>query len=318
MLTRYQWRLLAAAPTHRMRICLERETMNFIGSPEIVIALALGGKISFNPLNNDLIAGDGTTFKLKPPRIADEIPRRGFKEVEEVYVHPADDPDTINVILKEDSERLQRLYPFAEWDKQDFEKLPILAKVKGKCTTDHISPAGMWLMYRGHLDKISDNLLLGANNAYHEQEVGRAKNMLNGRIESFPHIAREYKSKGMKWIIIGDSNYGEGSSREHAAMTPRYLGCAAVISRSFARIHETNLKKQGILALTFENSSDYDKIHEEDRISIIGLDELEPSKPVRCKIIHKEEDGIRREEEITLKHSYNHHQIEWFYSGSAL
>src|SRR5919106_900398 len=214
-----------------------RETMNFISSPEIVIALALGGKISFNPLNNDLIAGDGTTFKLKPPRIADEIPRRGFKEVEEVYVHPADDADTINVILKEDSERLQRLYPFAEWDKQDFEKLPILAKVKGKCTTDHISPAGMWLMYRGHLDNISDNLLLGAINAYRDKEVGRGKNMLNGRIESFPHIAREYKNKGMRWIIIGDSNYGEGSSREHAAMTPRYLGCAAVISRSFARIH---------------------------------------------------------------------------------
>jgi len=161
-------------------------------------------------------------------------------------------------------------------------------------------------------------LLLGAVNAFRDEQIGNGKNLFNGKIESYPHIAREYKEKGLKWIIIGDTNYGEGSSREHAAMTPRYLGCAAVISKSFARIHETNLKKQGILALTFENSSDYDKIDEEDRINIIGLDELEPSKPVRCKIIHKKEEGIIREEEITLKHSYNHHQIEWFNSGSAL
>jgi aconitate hydratase len=291
-----------------------QETMNFIGSPEIVIALALGGKISFNPLNDDLIAGDGTTFKLKPPRISDEIPRRGFKKVEEVYVHPADDPDSINVILKEDSERLQRLYPFAAWDKQDFEKLPILAKVKGKCTTDHISPAGMWLMYRGHLDKISDNLLLGANNAYHEKEVGRGKNILSGGIESFPHIARDYKHKGMRWIIIGDTNYGEGSSREHAAMTPRYLGCAAVITRSFARIHETNLKKQGILALTFKELEDYDRILEDDSISLIGLKDLSPGKPVTCILHHN--DGT--EEFLFLQHSYSESQLEWFRSGSAL
>ena len=173
-------------------------------------------------------------------------------------------------------------------------------------------------MYRGHIDRISDNLLLGAVNAFHDEQIGNGKNIFNRRIESYPHIAREYKEKGFKWVIIGDTNYGEGSSREHAAMTPRYLGCAAVISKSFARIHETNLKKQGILALTFENSSDYDKIDEEDRISIIGLDTLEPSKPVRCKIIHKEEEDKIREEEINLKHSYNHHQIEWFYAGSAL
>ncbi|MFZ0648309.1 MAG: aconitate hydratase [Nitrososphaeraceae archaeon] len=291
-----------------------RETMNFIGSPEIVIALALGGKISFNPLNDDLIARDGTTFKLKPPRISDEIPRRGFKKVEEVYVHPADDPDSINVILKEDSERLQQLHPFAEWDRQDFEKLPLLAKVKGKCTTDHISPAGMWLMYRGHLDKISDNLLLGANNAYHEQEVGRGKSILSGEIESFPHIARDYRHKGMRWIIIGDTNYGEGSSREHAAMTPRYLGCAAVITRSFARIHETNLKKQGILALTFKELADYDRILEDDLISLIGLKDLSPGKPVKCILHHY--DGT--EEFLTLQHSYSESQLEWFRRGSAL
>jgi aconitate hydratase len=227
---------------------------------------------------------------------------------------PADDPESVNIILKGDSERLQRLDPFAEWDKRDFEKLPILTKVKGKCTTDHISPAGMWLMYRGHLDKISDNLLLGAINAYRDKEVGRGKNMLNGRIESFPCIAREYKSKGMKWIIIGDSNYGEGSSREHAAMTPRYLGCAAVISRSFARIHETNLKKQGVLALTFKEMADYDRIQEDDRISILGLEDLAAGKPVTCILHHNDQT----EEVISLRHSYSESQLEWFRSGSAL
>jgi aconitate hydratase len=296
----------------------KRETMNFIASPEIVIALAIGGRLSFNPLTDIIEGKDGTAFILKPPQTAPEVPSKGFENVKDVYVEPGDDPDNVEVVIDNNSERLQKLEPFLPWDGQDFIELPILAKVKGKCTTDHISPAGAWLMYRGHINRISDNLLLGAVNAFHDEQIGNGKNLFNGRIESYPHIAREYKEKGLKWVIIGDTNYGEGSSREHAAMTPRYLGCAAVISRSFARIHETNLKKQGILALTFENSSDYDKIHEEDRISIIGLDELEPSKPIICKIIHKEEDGIRREEEITLKHSYNHHQIEWFYSGSAL
>jgi len=291
-----------------------RETMNFIGSPEIVVALALGGKISFNPLSDELIASDGTSFQLKPPKISEEVPQSGFEDVKEVYVQPADDPDSIDVVIKEDSERLQRLQPFAEWDKHDFEKLPILVKVKGKCTTDHISPAGMWLMYRGHLDKISDNLLLGANNGYHEQVVGRGKNILNGQMESFPHIARDYKNKGMRWIIIGDSNYGEGSSREHAAMTPRYLGCAAVISRSFARIHETNLKKQGILTLTFKDLADYNRILEDDLISIIGLKELSPGKPVTCILHH----NYGTEEVLLLQHSYNESQLEWFRSGSAL
>jgi aconitate hydratase len=291
-----------------------RETMNFISSPEIVIALALGGKISFNPLKDHLTASDGTTFILNPPKISQEVPQRGFEDVKEVYVQPAEDPDTVDVILKENSERLQRLESFSEWDRQDLQKLPILAKAKGKCTTDHISPAGPWLMYRGHLDKISDNLLLGAINAYHDQEVGRGKNILSGEIESFPHIAREYKNRGMKWIIIGDSNYGEGSSREHAAMTPRYLGCAAVISRSFARIHETNLKKQGILALTFKDYADYARILEDDRISLIGLKELSAGKSVTCILHHN--DGT--EEVLSLQHSYSESQLEWFRSGSAL
>lgn len=291
-----------------------RETMNFISSPEIVIALALSGKISFNPLRDQLTANDGTTFILKPPKISQEVPQRGFEDVKEVYVQPAEDPETVDVILMENSERLQRLESFSEWDRQDLQKLPILAKAKGKCTTDHISPAGLWLMYRGHLDKISDNLLLGAINAYHDQEVGRGKNLFSGEIESFPHIAREYKKRGMKWIIIGDSNYGEGSSREHAAMTPRYLGCAAVISRSFARIHETNLKKQGILALTFKDLADYARILEDDRISLIGLKELSAGKPVTCILHH--DDGT--EEVLSLQHSYSESQLEWFRSGSAL
>jgi len=295
----------------------KRETMNFIASPEIVIALSLGGRLSFNPLTDIIEGKDGTAFILKPPQIAPEVPSKGFENVHDVYVKPDNNPDNVEVIIDSNSERLQKLEPFLPWDGKDFIELPILAKVKGKCTTDHISPAGAWLMYRGHIDRISDNLLLGAVNAFYDEQIGNGKNIFNGKIESYPHIAREYKERGLKWVIIGDNNYGEGSSREHAAMTPRYLGCAAVISKSFARIHETNLKKQGILALTFENNADYEKIHEEDRISIIELDKIEPSKPVRCKIIHKEEGKIG-EEEITLKHSYNRHQIEWFKAGSAL
>jgi aconitate hydratase len=290
-----------------------RETMNFIGSPELVIALALGGRLSFNPLSDELTGNDGTRFKLNPPKIAPEKPEKGFKDVTDIYVAPDDDPDSIEVIIKKDSDRLQKLQPFPKWDGKDFERLPVLTKAKGKCTTDHISPAGPWLMYRGHIDKISDNLLLGAVNAYTD-EVGKGKNILNDKIESFPHIAREYKERGLKWIIIGDKNYGEGSSREHAAMTPRYLGCAAVIARSFARIHETNLKKQGVLALTFANPSDYDKVMENDRISIIGLNVLKPKNFVYCILHHN--GGI--EEQISLRHSYNESQLEWFHSGSAL
>jgi aconitate hydratase len=291
-----------------------RETMNFIGSPELVIALALGGRLSFSPLTDELTASDGTKFKLNPPKIAAEIPERGFKDVTDIYIAPATDPNSVEVIINKDSDRLQKLQHFPKWDGKDFEKLPILAKVRGKCTTDHISPAGPWLMYRGHLDKISDNLLLGAVNAYRDGEVGRGKNTLNSKIESFPHIAREYKERGLEWIIIGDNNYGEGSSREHAAMTPRYLGCAAVIAKSFARIHETNLKKQGVLALTFADPLDYSKIMEDDRISIIGLNNLKSGKSVNCILHHV--GG--RQEEISLRHSYNESQLKWFWAGSAL
>lgn len=290
-----------------------RETMSFMGSPELVIALALGGKLSFNPLKDSLIALDGTEFKLQPPKKAPEVPENGFKNAEGVYIQPSENPENVQIVINKESNRLQVLEPFPRWDGKDFLEIPILLKAKGKCTTDHISPAGAWLFYRGHLDKISDNIFLGAINAYND-EVGKGKNMLSGKIEPFPQIAKQYKEKKIRWIGIGDNNYGEGSSREHAAMSPRYLGCVTVIAKSFARIHETNLKKQGVLALTFENPRDYEKIRETDRISLVGLDLLEQGKPVKCYINH--EDSSK--EEITLRHSYNRFQIEWFRAGSAL
>ncbi|MFB5597768.1 MAG: aconitate hydratase [Nitrosopumilaceae archaeon] len=290
-----------------------RETMNFIGSPEMIIALALGGKLSFNPLSDSLTAADGTQFKLAPPNIAPEVPAEGFKRPEGVYVPPSDNPSSVEVVINSQSKRLQKLEPFPSWDGNDYVDFPIMVKAKGKCTTDHISPAGAWLSFRGHLDNLSDNMLLGAVNAFND-EVGKGKNILTNQIEAFPQIARQYKEKGMRWVIIGDANYGEGSSREHAAMTPRFLGCAAVIAKSFARIHETNLKKQGLLALTFENPSDYDKIKENDKISLLNLNDLAPDKPVKCVITHQDEN----KEEISLKHSYNKFQIEWFRAGSAL
>ncbi|HII36173.1 MAG TPA: aconitate hydratase [Nitrosopumilaceae archaeon] len=291
----------------------KRETMNFIGSPELVIALALGGRLSFNPLKDSLTAPDGSEFKLEPPKRAPEVPDKGFQKTEGVYISPTKDPDSVDVLINKNSERLQKLEPFLQWDGNDFVKLPILVKAKGKCTTDHISPAGPWLFYRGHLDKLSDNMFLGAVNAY-DNEVGKGKNMFAGNVQSFPDIARQYKEKKIKWIVIGDRNYGEGSSREHAAMSPRFMGCAAVIVKSFARIHETNLKKQGILALTFSNYDDYEKIKETDRISLVELNHMELGRPIKCIIHH--ENGTN--EEIMLNHSYNKFQIQWFRAGSAL
>lgn len=289
-----------------------RETMNFITSPEMVIALALGGRLSFNPLNDELVASDGSLFKLQPPKVAPEIPNLGFSYVADTFVAPGDH-ENISVVIRKDSDRLQKLEAFPVWNGRDFDDLPILAKVAGKCTTDHISPAGAWLMYRGHLDKISDNLLLGAVNSFNEK-IGIGKNVFNNKIAPFSDIARTYRNQGIRWIIIGDKNYGEGSSREHAAMSPRYLGCAAVIARSFARIHETNLKKQGVLATTFANTSDYEKVREDDRVSIHGLSQLEPGNLLECILHH----GNRRDETIWLQHSYNEAQIEWFKMGSAL
>ena len=291
----------------------QRTTLNFIGSPEMIIALSLGGKLSFNPLKDELTAADGTKFKLDPPKPAPEVPEEGFMRPEGIFVAPPENSDDVEVIIDPNSKRLQRLEPFDKWSGCDFESLPIMVKAKGKCTTDHISPAGAWLSLRGHLDNLSDNMLLGAVNAFND-EVGQGKNILNDKLESFSNIARQYKEKQMQWVIIGDNNYGEGSSREHAAMTPRYLGCVAVITKSLARIHETNLKKQGVLALTFSNPDDYEKILEDDKISLKNLNELEPTKQVKCIISHK--DG--NQDEILLNHSYNKSQIEWFKAGSAL
>jgi aconitate hydratase len=290
-----------------------RSTLNFIGSPEMIIALALGGRLSFNPLKDDLIASDGTKFKLEPPKPAPEVPEDGFVIPEGIFVAPPENSNNIEVLIDPNSKRLQLLKPFSKWDGKDFENIPIMVKAKGKCTTDHISPAGAWLSLRGHLDNLSDNMLLGAVNAFNDQ-VGQGKNILNNNQESFSQIARQYKENQMRWVIIGDNNYGEGSSREHAAMSPRFLGCAAVITKSLARIHETNLKKQGILALTFSNPDDYEKILEDDKISLLELNELAPDKQVRCIISHS--DGNK--DEILLNHSYNKSQIEWFKSGSAL
>lgn len=291
----------------------KQETMNFIASPELVIALALGGSLSFNPLSDFLTASDGTKFKLQPPKSAPDIPKNGFVITEDVYVGPAKNPNDIDVLIDPNSERLQKLEPFNAWNGQDFNDVYVLIKVKGKCTTDHISPAGPWLRLRGHLERLSDNLLLGAVNAFNDQ-IGKAKNALTDNVESCAQIASEYKKQNISWVIVGDSNYGEGSSREHAAMTPRFLGCNTVLAKSFARIHETNLKKQGILALTFKNPDDYNRLQQGDKISLIGLNEIAPNKSVKCIIRHQNNET----EEISLTHSYNNLQLEWFRAGSAL
>ncbi len=290
-----------------------RSTLNFIGSPEMIIALSLGGRLSFNPMTDSLVASDGTRFRLEPPAPAPEVPDGGFMRPEGVYVAPPENHEGMEVMIDPGSGRLQRLEPFPAWDGRDFEDLPVMVKARGKCTTDHISPAGAWLSLRGHLDNLSDNMLLGAVNAFNGK-VGVGKNILNGQAEPFAGIARQYKAGQIRWVIIGDGNYGEGSSREHAAMTPRHLGCAAVITKSMARIHETNLKKQGILALTFANPDDYERILQDDRITLPGLDGLAPGRQVRCVIVHA--DDTR--EEILLNHSYNETQLGWFRAGSAL
>ena len=291
----------------------KRDTMNFIASPEIVTAFALGGSLSFNPLEDSLETQDGKKIKLSPPEIAPEVPENGFILAENVYVPPSENPDNVQVIIDPNSDRLQKLEPFKPWNGNDFTQLSLLIKAKGKCTTDHISPAGSWLRLRGHIDNLSDNLLLGAVNAFND-EVGKAKNMFTNNLENCAKIAREYKKQNINWVIVGDTNYGEGSSREHAAMTPRFLQCVLVIAKSFARIHETNLKKQGVLALTFENVNDYEKINEDDKISIIGLENFSPESSFDCELNHSDSTS----EKISLKHSYNLSQIEWFKAGSAL
>jgi aconitate hydratase len=287
-------------------------TMAFIGSPEIVTAFALSGSLAFNPMTDKLMTADGQLVQLTPPE-APELPANGFVTEDNGYVPPAENSDAVVVDVKPDSGRLQLLEPFAPWDGKDYIKLPVLLKALGKCTTDHISPAGTWLKFRGHLDKISDNMFIGANNAF-TKEVGQGLDILDGSTRTYPQVARDYKAHGLGWIVIGDQNYGEGSSREHAAMSPRFLGCKVVIVRSFARIHETNLKKQGILAFTFNNPIDYDKIQEKDRVSFVDLNKLAPEQLVDAVIDH--EDGTK--DQIKLKHTMTEEQIGWFKAGSAL
>jgi aconitate hydratase len=289
-------------------------TMNFIGSPELVTAFALAGRLSFNPLIDSLAGADGKPFKLNPPKPAPEVPAQSFARGRSSYVAPPEDGSAIALNVNPQSQRLQLLEPWPAWDGNDFIDMPVLIKTKGKTTTDHISPAGPWLSLRGHLDKFSDNMFMGATNAF-TGEAGKGKNVLTGETGlAIAKIARAYKANGIKWVVIGDHNYGEGSSREHAALSPRLLGGVAVIARSFARIHESNLKKQGLLALTFEEPADYDRIREADRISLLGLAAMAPGKPVQCLVRHA--DGTT--ETLRLSHSFGASQLEWFRAGSAL
>jgi aconitate hydratase len=288
------------------------ETYAFVASPEIVTALALAGSLTFNPKTDYLENEKGEKVKLDEPK-GDELPRAGFLKDEHGYTSPASDGSKIQVNISEASDRLQALAPFAKWDGKDIIDAPLLLKAKGKCTTDHISMAGPWLKFRGHLDNISNNMFIGAINAFNEK-ANSIKNQLTGEYDEVPNVARNYKAQGLGWIVVGDENYGEGSSREHAAMEPRWLGGRAIIVKSFARIHETNLKKQGMLPLTFANPADYDKIQEDDKLSIIGLTDLAPGKQVKLVIKHKDSS----QDEIQLNHTFNESQIAWFKAGSAL
>ena len=290
------------------------ETMNFIASPELALALGLSGKLTFNPLTDTLTDSQGQAFQLEPPKPAPEVPPQGFDPGEMGFVAPPENGEGVDVSVDPDSNRLQALAPWPEWDGNDFVDLPVLVKAQGKCTTDHISPAGPWLRFRGHLDNLSDNMFLGADNAFTE-EPGAGKNQLAGQeVGPIPAVARAYKAQGLRWIAVGDHNYGEGSSREHAAMSPRLLGAAAIITRSFARIHESNLKKQGLLPFSFADPADYDKVLADDRISLIGLADLAPGKPVRCLLKHA--DGSQ--DSFDLQHTFNETQIHWFKAGSAM
>ncbi|KAK9500381.1 hypothetical protein O3M35_001658 [Rhynocoris fuscipes] len=287
-------------------------THAFVTSPELVTALAIKGSLDFDPRRDTIKGADGKEFKLSDPFGA-ELPARGFDPGEDTYQAPPADGSKVKVEVDSKSNRLQLLSPFDKWDGKDLEDMLILIKVKGKCTTDHISAAGPWLKFRGHLDNISNNLFLTATNE-ENGEMNKVKNRLSGQWGAVPEVARAYKAAGKKWVAVGDENYGEGSSREHAALEPRHLGGRAIIVKSFARIHETNLKKQGLLPLTFSDPKDYDKIKPDDKISLVGLSGLAPGKQVECVLKHA--DG--KTDKIMLNHSMNEQQIQWFKAGSAL
>jgi aconitate hydratase len=287
-------------------------TFAFVASPEMVAAIAIAGDLSFNPITDSLINNKGESVKLDPP-FGDELPIKGFAVEDAGFVAPAADGTGVQVAVSPTSDRLQLLDPFAAWEGSNLNGLKLLIKAKGKCTTDHISMAGPWLKYRGHLDNISNNMLIGAVNFFNEK-TDNVKNQLSGEYASVPKVQRDYKANGIGSIVVGDENYGEGSSREHAAMEPRHLGVRAVLVKSFARIHETNLKKQGMLALTFSDKNDYEKIQENDTFNIVGLTTFSPNVPLTLVLNHI--DGTK--EEISVNHTYNQQQIEWFKAGGAL
>jgi len=287
-------------------------THAFVGSPEMVAAVAISGKLDFNPLTDTLINNKGEEVKFNEPS-GDELPSKGFDVEDNGYKAPAADGSGVEIIINPQSERLQVLSPFQPWDGKDITGLKLLIKAKGKCTTDHISMAGPWLRYRGHLDNISNNCLIGAINIFNDRP-NSVKNQITGEYGEVPATQRSYKQAGISSIVIGDENYGEGSSREHAAMEPRHLGVKVVLVKSFARIHETNLKKQGMLALTFENKADYDKILEDDNIDIIGLENFASGKPLTVALNHADNSSA----EFKVHHTYNEGQIAWFKAGSAL
>jgi aconitate hydratase len=286
-------------------------THAFVGSPEMVAAIAISGRLDFDPMNDYLINEDGEKVKLDIPK-GIELPPNGFDVEDAGYVEPVKDGSDVDISVSPTSERLQLLEPFEPLG-NTIKGAKLLIKAFGKCTTDHISMAGPWLRYRGHLDNISNNMLIGAINAYNKK-TNFVKNQLTGEYGGVPDVARAYKANGIKSIVVGDHNYGEGSSREHAAMEPRFLGVAAVLVKSFARIHETNLKKQGMLGLTFANESDYDLIQEDDTINFLDLDQFAPDKPLTLEFVHA--DGSK--DTIKANHTYNQPQIEWFNEGSAL
>jgi aconitate hydratase len=288
------------------------KTHAFVASPEIVSAMALAGSIEFNPATDPLKGADGVSFMLKPP-VGDMIPERGFARGVDTYQPPVDDGSGLAVEVSPTSQRLALLEPFLPWDGKDYVDMPILIKARGKCTTDHISMAGPWLKYRGHLDNISNNMLIGAVND-ENGKVNSVINRLTGTSGPVPDVARAYKAAGIKWVVIGDDNYGEGSSREHAALEPRHLGGVAIIVKSFARIHETNLKKQGMLPLTFADPADFDVISPDDRISLLNIGDLAPGEDVTMRVT-KSDGSIK---DIRLNHSFNSEQIEWFKAGSCL
>ncbi|KAJ9065836.1 Aconitate hydratase mitochondrial, variant 2 [Entomophthora muscae] len=287
-------------------------THAFVASPEIVTALSLAGDLRFNPIKDSLTGVDGQKFKFTPPHGA-ELPARGFNPGEDTYVAPPEDSASVQLAVDPASDRLQILTPFKKWDGKNPADLPVLIKVLGKCTTDHISMAGPWLKYRGHLENISNNMLIGAINSVNG-EANKIQNVFTQEWDQVPVVARDYKKRGIEWVVVGDENYGEGSSREHAALEVRHLGGIAVIVKSFARIHETNLKKQGVLPLTFANPADYEKIAATDRISIEGLESFQPGTPLNLAV--KKADGSKIS--IQVNHTFNANQIEWFKAGSAL